>query len=155
MRRPCSSRLRLRRLLFHPFYHICKLRHLEQLVAGVSLADGRLCHGVSHRKKYGESGLMDRLFPILLFIGVFAAALLATHIILRILRRRSVFDRPNERSSHTAPTPRGGGWALVIVLVPVWSYIGLTGTDNTTEISALSGCALALALMSWHDDLNG
>ena len=98
---------------------------------------------------------MDRLFPILLFIGVFAAALLATHIILRILRRRSVFDRPNERSSHTAPTPRGGGWALVIVLVPVWSYIGLTGTDNTTEISALSGCALALALMSWHDDLNG
>src|ERR1700722_19119911 len=30
-------------------------------------------------------------------------------------RLRGIVDRPNERSSHTAPTPRGGGLSMVIV----------------------------------------
>lgn len=98
---------------------------------------------------------MDRPFSILLFIGVLAAALFTTHVILQVLRRRSVLDHPNERSSHTTPTPRGGGWAFIIVLVPVWSCLGLSGADDMIGISALSGSALALAVMSWHDDLRG
>ena len=31
---------------------------------------------------------------------------------LRIARMRQILDVPNERSSHSLPTPRGGGIAL-------------------------------------------
>ncbi|MCX5930865.1 MAG: glycosyl transferase, partial [Cyanobacteria bacterium] len=30
---------------------------------------------------------------------------------------RSLLDRPNARSSHTLPTPRGGGLAFVLVVL--------------------------------------
>jgi Fuc2NAc and GlcNAc transferase len=34
-------------------------------------------------------------------------------VVVRLLIRGSVLDIPNERSSHTVPTPRGGGIAIV------------------------------------------
>ena len=42
-----------------------------------------------------------------------AASWLATAGVLRLLRQRGVLDIPNERSSHTAPTPRGGATGAV------------------------------------------
>ncbi len=39
--------------------------------------------------------------------GVLAAA--GTGALVPLLRRAAVLDRPNARSSHTVPTPRGGG----------------------------------------------
>ena len=56
---------------------------------------------------------MINFFFIHTFWFMAAAALLSaglTGITLFILRRRAILDLPNERSSHTVPTPRGGGW---------------------------------------------
>ena len=45
-----------------------------------------------------------------------------TYVVLRWLRAAQVLDTPNERSSHVIPTPRGGGWAILAVTLPVWLW---------------------------------
>jgi len=52
---------------------------------------------------------MSPLALAVLCVVVLAAVLAATRAVLAILRRRSILDHPNERSSHRVPTPRGGG----------------------------------------------
>lgn len=44
-------------------------------------------------------------------------------LLLKILRRREMFDLPNDRSSHEHPTPRGAGVAQLIGLVAAWSSV--------------------------------
>ena len=81
---------------------------------------------------------------------VLAAA--ATGWVLRLLRRHQVLDRPNDRSHHTMPTPRGGGWGLMIGLVPVWALAAWWAGDVGRSLWLLPGIALLLAV-SWADDL--
>ena len=88
--------------------------------------------------------------------GVAAAALL-TGLVRVLLRRHDVMDRPNERSSHEAAVPRGGGIAVVGVLLAAWLALWLWGacdTCGTLFWVALAG-ALGLAAVSWLDDLRG
>ncbi len=44
----------------------------------------------------------------------------ATWAVLRSLDRFGVYDRPNPRSSHAQPKPRGGGLALLPVVFIGW-----------------------------------
>jgi len=37
-------------------------------------------------------------------------------MIRRYAERRQIIDHPNERSSHSVPTPRGGGWLWLTAL---------------------------------------
>ncbi len=98
---------------------------------------------------------MDLFIASLLFLGVLAATLAATYAVLRILQKRTLFDHPNPRSSHTSPTPRGGGIAIVAILVPAWALIGLSGTGNGPEVWTVAVSALGLAGLSWLDDMGG
>jgi len=50
-----------------------------------------------------------------LLFFIFLLSLLLTFFVRILAIKRSVLDIPNERSSHTIPTPRGGGLAIVIV----------------------------------------
>ncbi len=52
---------------------------------------------------------------------MFIASVLITWIVRMLALRANVIDNPNERSSHTVPTPRGGGLAFVAI----W-FIGMT-----------------------------
>ena len=79
---------------------------------------------------------------LLLASGIAGAAL--TGAVMQYLRRRAIFDHPNERSNHVVPTPRGGGWGILLVLVPVWLAIGVA-------FWVLVGVGL-LAAVSWLDD---
>ena len=65
------------------------------------------------------------------------------------LRRLGVIDRPNERSSHHAPTVRGGGIAIMLVVLLGALVLGRTSAV-TLVLSALS---LGLAALSFWDDL--
>lgn len=87
----------------------------------------------------------------LLGLSVAGLTWLATRAVLGLLIRRAILDRPNERSSHDAPTPRGGGIAVVAVLVPAWIAAALLG-GATVPWPAL-GAALLLAAVSWRDDM--
>lgn len=48
------------------------------------------------------------------FVLVLLASLVLTGVIRRYALARKVLDIPNQRSSHSAPTPRGGGLAIVL-----------------------------------------
>ena len=66
--------------------------------------------------------------------------------------RRKHLDIPNERSSHTEPTPRGGGviiFIVTIVFLMFWAL--LTGSFN--EIYPFLLAAGLIAVVSWLDDL--
>lgn len=80
-------------------------------------------------------------FIILVLLISFAG----TFIILKVAHRKKILDIPNHRSSHSIPTPRGGGLAIVLS----W-YLGLLGLRCSGLIEAdlffalLSGSILAV-----------
>ncbi|MGB1547309.1 MAG: MraY family glycosyltransferase [Alphaproteobacteria bacterium] len=85
------------------------------------------------------------------------AALLAswvsTGFVRYFLHRHAILDHPNPRSSHTLPTPRGGGLGVVAVLLLVWGAITYFVPAVPAEGWTLLGAALFLAAISWVDDL--
>ncbi|GAB6052616.1 glycosyltransferase family 4 protein [Magnetospira thiophila] len=92
------------------------------------------------------------LAPFLVII--FTASTLAVGLLVRLLRQREILDHPNHRSSHDHPTPRGGGLAVIGVLLIAWVGVGWSFPPLPGGW-ILPGAALALALLSWADDLWG
>ncbi|HEX8650337.1 MAG TPA: hypothetical protein VF708_05825 [Pyrinomonadaceae bacterium] len=69
--------------------------------------------------------------------------------------RRQFLDMPNERSSHSRPTPRGGGLAIVtVVLAGIWLAV-LLWRPITSEPALLAYTlgAIIVAVAGWLDDL--
>ena len=92
-----------------------------------------------------------------------AVTALATAVFVGLVRvqllRRGILDRPNERSSHDVPTPRGGGLGLLAALMPVWVAIPFFLPAPPIAQNAMMAfwviplAALILAGVSWIDDL--
>jgi UDP-GlcNAc:undecaprenyl-phosphate GlcNAc-1-phosphate transferase len=70
-----------------------------------------------------------------------AASLLLQPLVIRLLRRHEVLDVPNERSSHSAPTPRGGGIA-VVAAIAAGTLVGPRTPAATVVFAGVLGCAL-------------
>jgi UDP-N-acetylmuramyl pentapeptide phosphotransferase/UDP-N-acetylglucosamine-1-phosphate transferase len=90
---------------------------------------------------------------------VFAAAILCAGLIvlLRPLLRRYALARPNARSSHTIPTPQGGGIAVVLATLFVTAAVlflhaGLSPVLVTFGL--LSAATIGLAIVGVLDDIN-
>jgi UDP-N-acetylmuramyl pentapeptide phosphotransferase/UDP-N-acetylglucosamine-1-phosphate transferase len=96
-----------------------------------------------------------------LLIGLLAGASLAsawaaTGAVTRWLTRRAILDRPNARSAHARPTPRGGGIGLLAGLVVGW--LGAAALLPGGDAGAVGGVLLAALLLagaSFIDDLRG
>ncbi|MGE5539698.1 MAG: MraY family glycosyltransferase [Gemmatimonas sp.] len=86
--------------------------------------------------------------------AVGAASWGGTALVLRYLERRAILDRPNERSSHRRPTPRGGGLAVVPVALAAWGGLGVASGAEPLFWIVLAAAA-ALAAVSWIDDVRG
>ena len=84
-------------------------------------------------------------------VAVFFSTVAATGLVLMLLRRHAIFDRPNERSSHTELTPRGGGIAVIAVLILSWGV--LASPEHRLEIFTIIAAVILLACVSWIDDL--
>ena len=86
-------------------------------------------------------------------MGVAAFASWAlTAMVRRYALRRALIDVPNSRSSHTMPTPRGGGLAIaIVVLAAVMLGAGL-GLVSPEVALALSGGGLLVGWVGWMDD---
>jgi UDP-N-acetylmuramyl pentapeptide phosphotransferase/UDP-N-acetylglucosamine-1-phosphate transferase len=97
--------------------------------------------------------LLIKLFAF--FAGVVAASWLTTRWVTRALARRSILDEPNRRSSHSAPTPRGGGIALLAVALPLLALIFYMHHPADVMAWVVLGGAVMLAAISWADDLRG
>jgi len=89
-------------------------------------------------------------FWILIAAAVFSALL--TGLLRRYALRTGLIDRPNARSSHSIPTPRGGGLAIVatslfaMTLLFVWQWL------PARLFAALAGGGLAVAIAGFIDD---
>ncbi|CAA7621182.1 glycosyltransferase family 4 protein [Magnetospirillum sp. SS-4] len=85
-------------------------------------------------------------------LASFALSVAATRVVLAWLRHRQILDHPNERSSHTLPTPRGGGLAVT----PVVAVMLILLAYRTPGYPAvLAAGALILMAVSWLDDRRG
>src|ERR1700738_1931566 len=86
-------------------------------------------------------------------IVAFATALVGAGLYVRWAPRRAL-DVPNQRSSHTRPTPRGGGLVIVVGFLfglGVWHTAG--GGLSPRALGWLAG-ALLVAGVSFVDDLH-
>ena len=63
------------------------------------------------------------------YLIIFILSILATYIVHIFALRSNIIDTPNERSSHTIPTPRGGGLAFV----GLW-FLGMTYEFYTNNV---------------------
>ena len=91
------------------------------------------------------------ILTILLFTSTLAASWLGVALFRRWSLARDLLDVPNERSSHSAPTPRGGG--LVIVLVCLLGYLAIHLIFAVPFSKGYFIGALMVAVVSWLDDL--
>ena len=84
------------------------------------------------------------LLTILSYIGVY--------FIRRYAERRQILDHPNERSSHSLPTPRGGGLAIVLIVMGTGLW-AMKDADLNRGLTYLV-CGLVIAWLGWRDDLH-
>lgn len=84
------------------------------------------------------------------------AALLLAWVLTGVLRRyalsRSLMDVPNNRSSHTAPTPRGGGVAIVVTFLLGLAYLAWQDLIASSTAIALWGAGAWIAVIGFWDD---
>lgn len=88
----------------------------------------------------------------LLCCGLFLVSLMLTWGIKNYAIRKAILDHPNERSSHTMPTPRGGGLAIVVSFYLGTGYLYATHTLEPKLFYAFLS-ALPLIVVSLLDDL--
>jgi Fuc2NAc and GlcNAc transferase len=94
-----------------------------------------------------SSFLSDRLW-LLPTVAILSAVL--TGLLRRYAVSRQLMDRPNERSSHSVPTPRGGGVAIVIAFLG--SLLVLRDGTGTAAIAALLVGGAGVAVIGFVDD---
>ena len=86
---------------------------------------------------------------------MFLTAFLLTYFGVEQFRRWSakkrIYDVPNERSSHDAPKPRGGGLIFVLVSLVFYSVYTIVYKNDLEIIYIVGACMISL--ISWLDDL--
>lgn len=86
------------------------------------------------------------------FVIAGCISLLLTSALRRYALSKSLIDVPNARSSHTVPTPRGGGVAIVLsflLLVPLLSIFSLLPWASAW---GLIGAGVGVAVLGFLDD---
>lgn len=88
---------------------------------------------------------------LLLFAGVFLLAFVGVAAFRKWSLKVGLLDAPNERSSHSTPTPRGGGVVIVILCLVFYSAIAYFYPESFS-LGYLFG-AVIVAAVSWIDDV--
>jgi Fuc2NAc and GlcNAc transferase len=92
-------------------------------------------------------------FSLVLLTGI--VSLLLTERVRAYALRNNVLDHPNERSSHAAPVPRGGGLAvLVAALLALAAGVALHRIAPRHALAFAPGM-IVLGLVGWMDDHGG
>ncbi|WP_310608100.1 MraY family glycosyltransferase [Buttiauxella brennerae] len=66
--------------------------------------------------------------------------------------KNNVIDVPNQRSSHSVPTPRGGGVAIVVAFLVGIFVLSATGTVTLSQTLSLFVAGLVTAVVGFLDD---
>ncbi|MGH8120967.1 MAG: MraY family glycosyltransferase, partial [Gammaproteobacteria bacterium] len=84
--------------------------------------------------------------------GTLLFAILATGMIRRYSLRHSLLDIPNVRSSHTAPTPRGGGLAIALSVLITAAILYFLHLLSFAIVIAFMGGGILVSITGWLDD---
>ncbi|OHW39719.1 glycosyltransferase family 4 protein [Pseudomonas sp. 06C 126] len=87
------------------------------------------------------------IFPIVALVSLALTALLRQYAL-----HRSIIDIPNARSSHTVPTPRGGGVAIVLTFAASLVWLAYVELITVAQSAALLGAGLLIAVIGFMDD---
>jgi UDP-GlcNAc:undecaprenyl-phosphate/decaprenyl-phosphate GlcNAc-1-phosphate transferase len=90
----------------------------------------------------------------LLVFAVAGAAASATLAVLVPVLRRHVLDNPSARSSHSTPTPRGGGVGVVVGVV-IGTLLAALGGVPTSGLAALVIAVVGLGALGFLEDVRG
>jgi len=89
----------------------------------------------------------------LVFLLLTTVSFLLVRWLIFWLQRSQIFDVPNDRSSHSVPTPRGGGLAIVVLtllVVLVYAFIN----KNWLQCSVFIIMGGIVAWLGWQDDVH-
>ncbi|KAI5914812.1 glycosyltransferase family 4 protein [Thauera sp. 2A1] len=87
-----------------------------------------------------------------LLLAVAGSSFGLTWVLRRYALARSLLDVPNARSSHSVPTPRGGGVAIVVTFSLALAFMGATQALPWSPVAGLLGAGAFVALVGFLDD---
>lgn len=82
-----------------------------------------------------------------------ALSIVFVGLVRRDALRRGLIDRPNERSSHSLPTPRGGGLGVVAALA--LTILAIVGPGRALAQWPAALAVAIVAIVGWLDDHRG
>ena len=91
------------------------------------------------------------MIGLFIFTAIFCVSFLGVGLYRRWGVKNNVLAMPNERSSHTEPTPHGAG--IVIVIICLATYIPISIFISGTFSWGYFGGAFLIALISFIDDI--
>ena len=97
---------------------------------------------------------MSLTFVILWLLALILSTLL-TNRVRHYALAKQIVDIPNERSSHTIITPRGGGLSFVIVFVLAMLVLGFLEFVAWPTVIAFTGAGVLVAAIGYLDDRGG
>lgn len=92
---------------------------------------------------------------LVLGVTAFMASVALAALARRYALARSLLDVPNERSSHSVPTPRGGGLAIATVVLIGLLILAIAGEVGPRLAAALGGGGALVSFVGWLDDRRG
>jgi UDP-N-acetylmuramyl pentapeptide phosphotransferase/UDP-N-acetylglucosamine-1-phosphate transferase len=82
----------------------------------------------------------------------FGLALVGTWLARTYALRRALIDLPGDRRSHAVPTPRGGGIAIVVAMLPLFAWLAWQAPARAPAIALVGTGLLLVAGIGWIDD---
>lgn len=86
------------------------------------------------------------------FTVLVAVAATGTWLARRYALARALVDEPGDRRSHAVSTPRGGGIAIVVVVLVACALAFIQRRVPSLPIAAFAGAFGAIAIVGWLDD---
>lgn len=87
------------------------------------------------------------VFPVVISLSLVLTGALRVYAL-----KNSLIDVPNGRSSHSVPTPRGGGVAIVVCFLLILPVLALTGIVSWSNALGLIGAGAWIAVIGFLDD---
>ncbi|ANI33359.1 glycosyltransferase family 4 protein [Pseudomonas putida] len=84
--------------------------------------------------------------------AVLLCSLAMTGTLRRYALAKNIIDVPNARSSHSIPTPRGGGVSIVVAFLAALAVMAFQPAGQTDALVALGGAGAVIAALGFMDD---